>query len=252
MKHWVRALALLLPLALAACLFTPGNFESTLTIHKDRTFTFTYKGEVVAIDLKGMGDGMGDMKVTPHEDGDATDNTDAKTDGADAPDKTPAEVAADEAKKKAAKDAEYRDLAVELAKEAGYRSVEYRGNGLFYVDYAISGTLTHNFVYPFNEDAAMIFPWVAIELRGKDNVRVKAPGYAKQDTSQMGMGMPLGDQGDAPSKLNGTFTLTTDAPVVSQNNEEGAETVGTNTVITWKVNPRTKDAPMAVLKVVGL
>jgi len=250
MKHWLRALALLLPLALAACLFTPGKFDSTLTIHKDRTFTFTYKGEVVAIDLKGLGDGMGDMKVTPHEDGD--DKTEAKPEDGDAPEKTPAETAAEEARKKAAKDAEYRDLAVQLAKEAGYRSVEYRGDGLFYVDYAISGTLTHNFVYPFNEDAAMVFPWVAIELRGKDNVRVKAPGYAKQDTSQMGMGMPLGDQGEGASKLSGTFTLTTDAQVISQNNEEGAETVGSNTVITWKVSPRTKDAPMAVLKVVGI
>jgi hypothetical protein len=245
MRHWLRAAVLLLPLALAACLFTPGKFDSTLTVRKDRSFTFTYKGEVMAIDLKGLGEGMGDMKVTPHEDGD-----EAKTEDGDTPEKTPAETAAEEARKKAEKDAEYRELATQLAKEAGYRSVEYRGNGLFYVDYALSGTLTHNFIYPFNQDAAMIFPWVAIELRGRDGIRVKAPGFAKQDTSQAGMGMPLGDQGE--SKMEGTFTLTTDAQIVSQNNEEGGETVGSNTVITWKVTPRTDTPPMAVLKVVGI
>jgi hypothetical protein len=205
-----------------------------------------------------MGEGMSGLSglnVTPHEEGDtAADNEAADadkdaTDTVETPEPTPAEKAAEDAKKKAEKDAQYRELATQLAKEAGYRTVEYRGDGLFYVDYAISGTLTHNFVYPYNQDAAFIFPWIAIELRGKDNVRIKAPGFAKQDLSGMG-GMPMGDQ--PVSKMEGTFTLTTDAQIVSQNNEEGAETVGSSSVVTWKLNPRTDAAPMAVLKVVGL
>ena len=245
MKHWFRAAVLLLPLMLTACLFQPGKFESTLTIHKDRSFTFTYKGEVMAVDLEGMGKDMASTMPSPGADGaeveDAVpvDNSVAVSD-----EETPEQKAA----AKAAKDAEYRELATQLSKEYGYKTVEYRGDGIFYVDYAISGVLTHNFVYPFNQDGAMIFPWVAVELRGGDTVRIKAPGFAKQDMSGMGpLGMGAGG-GDMPSKMDGTFTLTTDASVVSQNNEEGAETVGKDTVIAWRVTSRTEDAPMAVLR----
>jgi hypothetical protein len=235
MKHWIRAAALLLPLMLAACLFQPGKFESSLTIHKDRSFTFTYKGEVAAIDMEGLGGDLAASTPTEGAEGD---------DAAKPEEKTPEQIAAEKAKK----DADYRELAAGLAKEYGYKTVEYRGDGLFYVDYAISGVLTHNFVYPYNQDAAMIFPWLTVELRGGDTVRVKAPGFAKQDMSGMGpMGMGAGG-GDMPSKMDGVFTLTTDAGVVSQNEEGGTKTVGGNSVITWRVTARTEDAPMAVLR----
>lgn len=240
MKYWIRATALLLPLMLAACLFQPGRFESTLTVHKDRSFTFTYKGEVMAIDLEGM-NGMPGMTVTPADSGSGDASTDNATEAEPHP--TPEELA----KKKADQDEQYRELAVNLAKEYGYKSVEYRGDGVFYVDYAISGVLTHGFVYPYNQDAAMIFPWVTIELRGGDTLRIKAPGYAKQDMS--GMGMAGSGGADMPSKTAGTFTLITDAEIVSQNEEGGAKTVGPNRVVTWRVTPRTTDAPMAVLRV---
>lgn len=249
MKHWIRATAVLLPLMLlSACLFQPGKFESSLTIHKDRSFTYTYKGEVMAIDLEGM---TGDLaKSMPVPDNPApTDGVDdlsnSTLDDAQGAE-TPEEIAA----KKAAKDEEYRELAAQLAKEYGYKTVEYRGNGMFYVDYAISGVLTHGFVFPFNQDSAMIFPWVAVELRGGDTVRVKAPGFAKADTGGMGPMAGMGG-GETPSKMDGTFTLTTDAAIVSQNEENGAKTVGGNSVITWRITPRTDAAPMAVLKVAG-
>lgn len=235
MKHWIRATALLLPLLLTACLFQPGKFESAMTIHKDRSFTFTYKGEVMAIDLEGM---TGDLAASMPKD----ESEEGGEDAAASEEKTPEQ----KAKEKAAKDAEYRELAAQLSKEYGYKSVEYRGDGMFYVDYAISGTLTHGFTFPFNQDAAMIFPWVAVELRGGDTVRIKAPGFAKADTSGMGpMGM---GGGDAPSKMDGIFTLTTDATLVSQNEENGAKTMGGNSVVTWRVNSRTEDAPMAVIR----
>ena len=240
MKHWIRAAALLLPLMLTACLFQPGKFESTLTIHKDRSFSFTYKGEVMAIDLEGMSKDM--AKSMPSSGGD-----EASADGDNATaeeEQTPEQKAA----AKAEKDAEYRELAANLAKEYGYKTVEYRGDGVFYVDYAISGVLTHEFVYPYNQDAAMIFPWVTVELRGGDTIRVKAPGFAKQDMGGMG-GMMGAGGADMPTKIDGIFTLTTDAELVSQNEEGGAKTVGPNRVVTWRVTPRTTDAPMAVLRV---
>jgi hypothetical protein len=240
------ALALIVPLALAGCLFVPGKFTSDLTIRADRSFAFAYKGEVLALDVEGMMGGMakgfGDMSKTEQPEGESP--TAEPSEDADTPkEKTPEEIA----KEKAERDAKYRELATQLAKEAGYRAVEYRGEGVFFIDYAISGKLTHNFVYPFNQDAAMIFPWVAIELRGKDNVRIKAPGFAKQESSSSG---GMGDL--AESKLDGTFTLTTDAEIVSQNNEDGAATAPGGKKISWRVSPLTQDAPMAVLKLAPL
>jgi hypothetical protein len=52
--------------------------------------------------------------------------------------------------------------------------------------------------------------------------------------------------------MDGTFTLTTDAEIVSQNQEDGARTSGTTKTIVWRVTNRSKDAPMAVLRVAGL
>lgn len=245
MKHWIRATALLLPLMLAACLFQPGKFESAMTIHKDRSFTFTYKGEVMAVDLGGM---TGDMaKAMSTVDDSTTEKADdAATmpeDMAELEQETPEQKAA----KKAEKDADYRELATQLSKEYGYKTVEYRGDGMFYVDYAISGTLTHGFTFPFNQDTAMVFPWVTVELRGGDTVRVKAPGFAKADMGGLGGALDAAG-GEPPSKMDGTFTLTTDAVLVSQNEENGAKTVGGNSVVSWRINSRTEAAPMAVLR----
>jgi hypothetical protein len=239
MRHWFKPLAaaLMLPLLLAGCLFMPGKFDSTLIVNADRSFTFTYKGEVMAVDLQGaMAQAMSGMA----EVGKAGE---AKGDELSKPAAPPT------AEEKAKQDQQYRDMAKELAKEAGYRSVEYRGNGVFYVDYAISGTLNHNFVYPYNQDAAMLFPWVAIELRGKDMVRVQAPGFAKQDLN--GMGDPAGE---AEGKLDGTFTLTTTGTVVEENSQVSAKGAGsdTSTTFSWKVNSDTTQAPKAVIRVAPL
>ena len=250
MSHWFRPLAaaLMLPLLLTGCLFFPGKFESALTIHADRSFTFSYKGEVLAIDMEGL---MGKAMAEGMKAG-------AKAKGAK--DKDAKEALPDltlTPEEKAKQDETFRKLAAELAKESGYRTVEYRGNGVFYVDYAISGVLTHNFLYPYNLDNHVLMPWIVIELRGKDMIRVKAPGYARPDMSGMGMGGSMGALGAMPlpgaenpaGRMEGTFTLTTDAELVSQNNEEGAEQVGSDKTVVWKVNASTADAPMASLRV---
>lgn len=277
MFHWkALAAALLVPLALAACLFTPGKFESTLDIRADRSFTFTYKGEVQALDLKRLSGKA--MEAAIAEDAEkknsGSDDSDESSDGAaysntafvQTEDQKDPELALTP-EEKAERDAEYRELAAQIAKEAGYRSVEYRGDGLFYVDYAISGRLSHGFVFPYNQEAEMVFPFVVIELRGKDAIRVKAPGFAAQDKSGMGgmggagamgamsqgMGEGMGKaMGFDTARMDGTFTLTTDAEIVSQNQEEGARPGAAGKTIVWKVNNRTKDAPMAVLRVAGL
>lgn len=243
------ALALLAPVLLVGCAFSPGKFVSTLTILADRSFTFSYQGEVIAVDIagemaKGMGDafkGMGDAddkkKTTTSLLRDAAWQEDE-----DAPAAEEEDSAKDDAEETAKKEAKFKAIAEALTKEAGYRSVTYKGDGVFVVDYQISGKLTHNFLWPFNVDAEVIFPFVVVELRGADVVRVKAPAFGDSDSP--GKGKSDG----ASAKLDGTFTLVTDGEIVSQNNEDGAKTEGNRRTVTWKATPLSKDAPMAVLK----
>jgi hypothetical protein len=214
MEAWTRfVLALAAPLLLAGCLLTPGKFTSRLVLNADRSFTYSYAGEVYALDPESAMRTGSDDKAKP------------------------------DASKKAEAEAKNRAIAEALSKEAGYRSVRYLGEGKFLIDYQVSGTLTHSFIYPFNVDAQAIVPFVAAELRANGTVRVKAPGFANEAKDQAG---PMGDaSGD---KLDGSFVLETDAEIVSQNNEDGPAVTGASKTITWKVTPLTRDAPTAVLR----
>jgi len=232
---------LLLPLLLASCVLAPGKFTSTLTINADRSFAFTYAGEVIAIDAGDSLKGLEDLKFS-------TEDNDKKS----------ADAEAKQAAKKAAARAEAekrnRAIAAALGKEAGYRKVVYLGDGKFMIDYAIKGVLTHGFNWPYNLDAEVIFPFVSIELRQGGVVRMKAPAFANEGSKSLpglsqagGMGAP-----DMASGLDGVFTLDTDAEIVSQNEESGAQAVGTRKRIVWKATPALKQAPTAVLKLAAI
>ena len=248
------ALTLIAPLVLVGCAFSPGKFTSSLTILADRSFTFNYQGEVIAVDLASeMAKGMGDAFKDDEKDKDKKDISNtallqaAAWQGDDVPGNTtePADEA-DSAKDEAEKEAKFKAIGDALTKEAGYRSVTYKGKGVFLIDYQISGKLTHNFLWPYNLDAEVIFPFVVIEMRGKDQVRVKAPAFGDNDSPAKGKG------DDSKAKLNGTFTLVTDGELVSQNNEDGATSANGRKSVTWKATPLSKDAPMAVVKLAPL
>lgn len=242
--------ALLAPLLLSACLLTPGKFDSALDIRADRSFTFTYKGEVIAFDMaREMTKGF------PSPSSSDQDKGDLKQEGTSGSSFAPMEISADEAPKPGTNDpkaqaddeTKMKAIADALSKEAGYKSVRYVGDSKFLIDYEVHGTLDHGFVYPFNIDAEIVFPFIVIELRGKDIVRMKAPGFANSDSKKGGMGAP-----GPESKLDGTFTLTTNAEIVSQNNEGGAAAAPGGRKIVWRATPLTKDEPMAVLRVAPL
>lgn len=232
-------MAALLPLMLlGSCILTPGKFVSTLDIRADRSFTFTYVGQVVATD---MGDGMksldsGDEETDAQGDAALIETT---LDGKQPRMRRIAEAAQDD-------EARMQAIAESLAKEDGFRSVKYVGNRMFEVDYAITSRLTHGFVFPFNPDAQAAIPFLAIELRKDNRVRVQAPGFA-DSSDKMGGGMGGGAMPGA-SQLDGSFTLTTDARIVSQNQEDGATDGPRGASITWKVGPLTRVAPMAILE----
>lgn len=247
------ALALIAPLVLVGCAFSPGKFTSSLTLLADRSFTFSYQGEVIAVDIagemaKGMGDAFKDLDKDSEKEGTSTTALlrdaawqDEDAIGNESEPSTEADSAEDEAKK----EAKFKAIGEALTKEAGYRSVTYKGDGVFLIDYQVSGKLTHNFLWPYNLDAEVIFPFVVIEMRGRDQVRVKAPAFGDNDS-------PAKGKTDEKAKLDGTFTLVTDGELVSQNNEDGATSAGGRKTVVWKATPLSKDAPMAVVKVAPL
>ncbi|WP_294132905.1 hypothetical protein [Sphingobium sp.] len=231
--RWVLALPGVM--ALSACLVTPGKFESSLDIRADRSFSFAYKGEIIASD---SGKGAMGIPEPASEDGEAApaqllqiaqETFDGEADNGN--------------------DVQMRAIADALTKEKGFRSARYLGKRKFDIDYAISGRLTHAFLFPFNIDAQIVLPFVAVELRGDERVRVKAPGFANGFDKSQGPTLGAGGPGeDAAKALNGSFTLTTDAEIVSQNQEEGAQPGTNGKRIVWRVTPLTSEEPAATLR----
>ncbi|HEX8262502.1 MAG TPA: hypothetical protein VF547_06475 [Allosphingosinicella sp.] len=229
-------------LVLSSCILSPGKFVSTLHIAKDRSFTFTYAGEVILLDpaaamQQGMQDGLAGA-APPAENG-MGEAGEADVNMADVAGSAPAAPAAETAQQVA----EGKAIAAALSKEVGYRSVEYLGKNKFRVDYAMSGKLDRSFVYPINLDAKSVIPWVAVEVRTDRTVRVKAMAFGDPDEGMGGAAKP-----DSPEKeRNGTFTFTTDAELVMQNNEDGMAP-GPGTRVVWKVTPTSTTVPTAVVR----
>ena len=235
------ALAAAASLVLSSCILSPGKFVSTLHIGKDRGFTFTYVGEVILVDpgaamQQGLQEGMASTTDSPDED---SDPEDVLANAVDDPAPTPAAPAAETAQQIA----EGKAIAEALAKEVGYRSAEYLGRNKFRVDYAMSGRLDRGFVYPVNLDAKSIIPWVAVEVRADRTARVKAIAFGDPDEGMGGSAKPDSEE----KERNGTFTLTTDAELVMQNNEEGMAP-GPGTKVIWRVTPTSKTVPTAVVR----
>ena len=236
-------------LTLSSCILSPGKFVSTLHIGKDRSFTFTYVGEVILLDpasamQKGMEEGLAGA-AEPAEggmvdlDADAIGNlTDDVTGNMAQPPKTTAPAA-----ESAQSVAEARAVAEALSKEVGYRSVEYLGKNRFRVDYSMAGRLDRSFVYPVNMDAKSIIPWIAIEVRKDRTARVMAIAFGDQDMDMSAAAKP----DSQPKERSGTFTFTTDAELVMQNNEEGMAP-GPGKKVVWKVTPASKTVPTAVVR----
>ncbi|HEX8224179.1 MAG TPA: hypothetical protein VF605_10215 [Allosphingosinicella sp.] len=229
-------------LVLSSCILSPGRFVSTLHIAKDRSFTFTYVGEVILLDpaaamQQGMQEGLAST-APPSDDstGEEIGNTAGDTANMAA---APAAPAAETAQQVA----DGKAIAEALSKEVGYRSVEYLGKNKFRVDYALTGRLDRSFVYPINLDAKSIIPWIAVEVRKDRTVRMKAMAFGDAEEGMSGAGKPEGPE----KERSGTFTLTTDAELVMQNNEEGMAP-GPGTKVVWKVTPTSKTVPTAVVR----
>ena len=137
-------------------------------------------------------------------------------------------------------------------KYEGWRSVEYRGNGVFLVDYHMEGRATQDVVFPVMPENDFIIPFIAIRRRADGSVLVTAPALT-------GGSGPLGARGGAAaaastgkggaiSKAQGRFTVITDGEVLTNNSEDGAAAHPTGRQLRWDVTAASTKIPETLIK----
>lgn len=296
------ALAVALSVALSACFVLPGKFAETLDIRKDHTFTYTYKGEVVVLGLTklmGLADAMGSagteefipapcVSQKTGKDRPCTKAEEAKQkaewdEGADS--RAAAKKQRDEGMVALMGGLDPNDpksgeeLAERLRKQAGWTSVVYKGDGLYEVDFRITGKLTHDFSFPTIERMPSVLAFLTVNVRADGTARVSSPmldqssGAGSSLTGFAGLGamMAAAEEGEKSEgaaddqttadkdaatmnklasfpKMDGTFVLTTDGIILANNTEDGPKADPAGKRLEWKINIRNPAAPMALIE----
>jgi hypothetical protein len=270
-RRMAGILVVLGSLLLSACLLAPGKFTSELDVRKDGSFTFGYTGEIHMLALSKLaqtetpkpfvaqpcqGEELGEERQCT-----ARELADQK--------------AAWEETRKAGADRQKRDadsmkaifggidlsgprageeLAQRLRRQAGWKRVEYKGDGLYDVDFSISGKLDHDFAFPTIERFPMSNAFVQIAIRGDGTARIDAPGFAPASNGEpyrgMAMGLGATNRGDVAGfpQVDGTFVIRTDGAILANNTDEGPKTDNGGQRMAWAVNLRTPAAPMALVR----
>ena len=275
-KFRAAALASVGTLLLSGCLLSPGQFDSELALMKDGRFTYSYDGEIQMLALSQLAQ-MG---------GDAEDEFAAqcRDDAFEERECTAAEVAeqksewdADAEERRAERDRKAKQMgalvggidpsdpkAAEelvriLQRQRGWNAVEYLGNGLFDVDFAIAGRLTHDFTFPTIEKLPINTSFVTVILRDDNQIRVDAPAFVGEGDSASALGgFPLAavaamSKGDSPDKMpevvtpNGRFSIVTDGTILANNTDEGPQPHVGGQILTWEIGPRSEQAPTALI-----
>lgn len=267
--------ALLLPLLLAACFFIPGKFTSSMTVEKNGKFSFAYKGEIIAFPSD---------KATGEKPTEATFEPSCSTDEGDSRDCSAAEIAtqrkewdedsATRAARKKSKEKEEGEAAMamlgfnpndpksidafiaKLRQQKGWRSVVHKGDGVFEVDYAISGTLDRDFVFPLIPDVALSPPFVVARVRNDNNVMIEAPGFGNKGEKTSSSAISAMAAGGGSSKpdfaIDGSFTVTTNAEILTNNTDAGpqadASRAGWRTM-NWPVTLQSKKVPETLVRI---
>lgn len=273
-------LAAVASLALSACIISPGTFDATLDLRRDGRFTFTYDGQIYLLALSKLaemsneGGATEDFVATPCWDDDFNERDCTEEEIAEQ--RATWEAGAAERKATAEREAEAmrqflggidpadpeaaEELAGRLRRQEGWKRVDYRGDGLFEVEFSMSSTLGHDFVFPTFERFPMVNSFVLANARQGGSVRVEAPGFAAQSggSSLPGMMAGLAAVGTATSgaenpfsgipEMEGTFRIVTDGLILANNTDEGARSTPAGQTLEWRINKRTATAPMALIQ----
>jgi hypothetical protein len=285
-KRWKAAAALAFAtaaaLALAACIVSPGKFESTFEVRRDGSFTFSYNGQIYLLALSKLAEMSAQDRAneefveTPCYDDETFEDRPCTEDELTEQRDT-WNAQADLRRQTAEREAEQmrqflggidpadpeaaEELAARLRRQEGWKKVEYRGDGLFEVEFSLSSRLGYDFAFPTLEPFPMSNSFVIANLRQGNSVRIEAPGFAAQagnpyQAMLTGVGSAFpGSDGDEPvpqfPEMDGTFRIVTDGGILANNTDEGPTAGAGGQVLEWKVNRRTQSAPMALIELGG-
>jgi len=270
-------------LALSACLLSPGRFESTLDVRRDGRFTFTYQGQIHLLALSKLADmsnqaDRDDDEFVESPCWDEDFNEHECTEDELARQREDWEAEAEERKARKERESEAmrqflggidpsdpkaaEELAERLRRQEGWKRVDYRGDGLFEVDFALSSTLGHDFAFPTFERFPMSNAFVLATVRQGRSVRVEAPGFAVQGganpmqsfASLAVLGATSAGNAEAMPQvpeMDGTFRIVTDGQILANNTDEGPRATPDGQVLEWTVNRRTEAAPTALIQLGG-
>lgn len=255
-------------LFLAGCLLTPGKFTSELTLRKGGAYSYVYDGEISMMGLSQLAAMGANDEFEPDC---YTDDFEERPCTAEETTEQRRKWEAEQAKEAAQKQQFVKmignidpndpesvtKLADTMRRQRGWETVEHIGDGLFYVRYATSGTLTHGFVFPVIEKMP-VSPFVVALPRADGSVRVEAEGFGNESMPGMGPGLGMmaalgagqaeGEDAPDPVLPDGIFTLVTDGRILANNTDEGPEALeGDMQRLTWKVDTTTKVPPMALI-----
>lgn len=273
-------MAATLVLALSACLLAPGRFSSDLEIRKSGEFSFSYTGELVFLPMtekkkeprtfEPLTCYGNDEVPAPGDDPYGVRECTAKELAEQKAQWEEMEATRTESERKEAESARAffggldpedpksgEELAQRLRRQAGWKKVVYRGKGIFDVEYAISGRLDHDFVFPTIERFAMSNAFVHISRRNDGTVRVDAPGFGPPVNPMTGMAGMFPASGTASDKpaggsdqpaIDGRFSLRTDAAILANNTDEGPQTDPVGQRLDWRITSLASAAPTALLR----
>jgi hypothetical protein len=283
-RIWRAAIPALACVLLGGCFLQPGKFESALDLRKDGAFTFIYKGQIYLLALSKIADLANQAEASEGEFIKQPCFDDEEFEERPCTDEEVAQQRHDwEAEKQrkienADKESEMmramlggidpadpqaaRELAERLQRQAGWRQVDYLGDGLFEVDFALSSRMSHDFAFPTFERFPMANFFVVANRREDGAIRIDAPGFAIQGGANPMQGMMTGmagafgamsqneGAGDAPAipEMEGTFRIVTDGEILANNTDEGPQASAGGQVLEWKINKRTQAAPMALVR----
>ena len=269
-------IALLAPLLLGGCLLSPGKFASELQLFADDQFAFTYDGEIQMLALSKLAE-----MANNSDESFVAECYDADFEMAECSEAEIAEqqaewdAGAEDRRAEQAREAEKmravmggidpanpqaaQELAARLERQRGWQRVTYKGDGVFDVAFAVSGTLTHDFTFPTIEGMLGANAFVSVNLRDGAQVRVDAPDFSRQqDSNPMFGGGSLAalaamaeadESGDIPQIVmpEGTFTIVTDGRVLANNTDEGPAPHAAGQSLSWTIGATTRQAPTALI-----
>jgi hypothetical protein len=157
-------------------------------------------------------------------------------------------------------DAANQRMAAQLMKQEGWKSAKYMGKGVFEVDYKIAGRTGHDFIFPMMEQSDVIFPFVTIRPRADGSVMVSAPGLTGGAAKalalrggMLGLSAMGGSAKDAKDmmgspRVKGSFTITTDGQIMTNNTDDGASAVANGQALNWAIDQKTDKIPESLIK----